>query len=514
MPGDIISLIVGGGIQPLAPWTLNYVPFVSTVQPPTLTTTDFVAMVPVGANRGLIISTGADPQPAATERLRVKGGAIIEGVGTNSVAIGLGASTALSDGVAIGRAAIVTGQPGVAVGQGAATTQGVSIGHEAGFQFALTGGVSIGFRATASAAPSIAIGPLAFTGFFSGNTAHIAIGQNCRADNTQAGGRAIAMGIDCLNASWNGVAIGADSSIPTTGHAGAIVIGTNAKSLGANCLVIGGDQFNDHSITTVLIGGGNTRSAPQAVLYRITNATGVDIAGANLRHQAGLGTGAGVPGRYEVLVGAVLASGGTAQTGGVRASVGHLSILLGNQSLATFVGGGLVTGVEESLRVIRAAGPGDFVAGRVNGTLAAPTAVLNGEGLGSLTFGGWDGTAQGRGALLVGHASENWAVGAHGSAYSFWTVPNTTAVAVRRWTMQQDGHFVPFAADSYDVGATALPIRALYYGQDRGILATNQTDGAGAGAGTLGNAPAAGDPTFWLKLTVNGATVCVPCWPG
>lgn len=59
------------------------------------------------------------------------------------------------------------------------------------------------------------------------------------------------------------------------------------------------------------------------------------------------------------------------------------------------------------------------------------------------------------------------------------------------------------------VGATGItqPI-------DRGLRSTNQTSAAGAAAGTLGNSPAAGDPGFWLKITVNGTNYAVPCWAG
>lgn len=40
----------------------------------------------------------------------------------------------------------------------------------------------------------------------------------------------------------------------------------------------------------------------------------------------------------------------------------------------------------------------------------------------------------------------------------------------------------------------------------------NVVDGAGAGAGTLTNAPTAGDPVFWLPILFNGAVGYVPVW--
>lgn len=37
-------------------------------------------------------------------------------------------------------------------------------------------------------------------------------------------------------------------------------------------------------------------------------------------------------------------------------------------------------------------------------------------------------------------------------------------------------------------------------------------NGAAAAAGTLSNAPAAGNPTFWLPIKVDGVTKHIPCW--
>lgn len=42
--------------------------------------------------------------------------------------------------------------------------------------------------------------------------------------------------------------------------------------------------------------------------------------------------------------------------------------------------------------------------------------------------------------------------------------------------------------------------------------AVNLTNGAGASAGTLLNAPVAGDPTKWIPINDNGTTRYIPCW--
>jgi hypothetical protein len=45
-----------------------------------------------------------------------------------------------------------------------------------------------------------------------------------------------------------------------------------------------------------------------------------------------------------------------------------------------------------------------------------------------------------------------------------------------------------------------------------GLTLVNQTSGAGSQAGSLTNAPAAGNPAFWLPVVVNGSTYYLPCW--
>lgn len=49
-------------------------------------------------------------------------------------------------------------------------------------------------------------------------------------------------------------------------------------------------------------------------------------------------------------------------------------------------------------------------------------------------------------------------------------------------------------------------------GLDRGLDFRNQTNQAAAAAGTLNNAPAAGDPAFWIPVVVNGVNRAVPAW--
>lgn len=69
---------------------------------------------------------------------------------------------------------------------------------------------------------------------------------------------------------------------------------------------------------------------------------------------------------------------------------------------------------------------------------------------------------------------------------------------------------------SLDAGATIhaafTAAGVLNLNVDRGIRFNNQTDGAGVAAGTLANAPTAGDPAFWLPINIGGTDHYIPCW--
>jgi len=47
---------------------------------------------------------------------------------------------------------------------------------------------------------------------------------------------------------------------------------------------------------------------------------------------------------------------------------------------------------------------------------------------------------------------------------------------------------------------------------DAGTVRIDGTTGAGASAGTLTNAPSAGDPAYWMPINANGTTYYIPCW--
>jgi len=72
-----------------------------------------------------------------------------------------------------------------------------------------------------------------------------------------------------------------------------------------------------------------------------------------------------------------------------------------------------------------------------------------------------------------------------------------------------------FPSAAYPLGSAANPVGDIYVqGGANAVLrsASTVTNGAGAGAGTLTNAPSAGDPTKWIPFNDNGTIRYFPSW--
>jgi len=94
-----------------------------------------------------------------------------------------------------------------------------------------------------------------------------------------------------------------------------------------------------------------------------------------------------------------------------------------------------------------------------------------------------------------------------------------------QWQVTSSGHFVCGSDATYDIGASgATRPRNIFISGD---IACDQlasangtflrstvalTNGAAAGAGTITNAPSAGNPTKWIPIDDNGTTRYIPCW--
>jgi hypothetical protein len=68
-----------------------------------------------------------------------------------------------------------------------------------------------------------------------------------------------------------------------------------------------------------------------------------------------------------------------------------------------------------------------------------------------------------------------------------------------------------FTLANVTVNAKGL-VTAASSGSAAPLVLTGQTSTPGSSAGTLTNAPAVGNPTLWLQISVNGTTYYIPGW--
>lgn len=83
---------------------------------------------------------------------------------------------------------------------------------------------------------------------------------------------------------------------------------------------------------------------------------------------------------------------------------------------------------------------GQNVFQRAGGTQATPTAIVNGDLLGAVSFRGYDGSAfTGSKGYIFSAATENWSSTANGTAMAFSTTANTTTTLTERMRIDNNG---------------------------------------------------------------------------
>jgi hypothetical protein len=382
------TIIVGGGIQPGNPFALNYFPYVSNVTPPQVVTSTLLQQV-TGANPAIVVAT-VDPQPAAIEVLRVKGGMITEGAGSDSVVIGRGASATFNDSIAIGRGA-QGGQQGVAIGRLATlnvTGSGVCIGASSSIANTLSlGGVVVGANSTAG-------GP-------TGGNIIVGNANTVPSENNIV----IAMGCSLPVGAQRNVVVGPISTFGGTARDGCVLLNGDNPTGDREFRVGGSSSFRE--INLMVIGCESDATAVKvSCVWRTTNGNGNDNMGRPLTIQPGMSTGLGAGADVILATGAAVGAGAVLQVSTPR----------------VVVRGG--TGLVEVL---------------------APTSGVS---------------------MLV-----------HG-------LPNQAAIQINA-----------------DAGAPGA------------MFDFNTTNTAGGGAaGTLNNAPSAGDPAAWIPVLIGGVAYKIPAW--
>jgi hypothetical protein len=393
------------GITAGSPFALGFFPYVTNTAPAVLSTQPIMDYTTGtgGTHPGIVIaSAGVDPQPGASELLRVKGGAIVEGGGTDTVVIGRGAAAASSNAIAIGLLASAVGSENVAVGHGSQATavNCTALGSGAhannndacaigsGCIATAAGGTAIGTNATASGAGSIAIGD----GPTAAGSGSIAMGSGASTGGTNlnsiamgatvSGDRATALGIAAQISANFGIAIGNDARVTASdgiaiggyngsdsarvGSAGGIAIGTNCVISGAHasCIQIGSGlasfQANTAQLggpgtplTVVVLGRGDTAVSPGGMTIRCTSGSGSNNAAGALNIDAPLSTGNIATGTLNFRVGRPGASGSTLQTKVTKlrvnpAAAGDASVEFLDVNNAAGSGAGTLTNVPDS----------------------------------------------------------------------------------------------------------------------------------------------------------------------
>ena len=533
--------IIGAGMQSGAPFVLGHLVFVSQASPPVIS-----SYAPLVTNDGVVHGITSVPTSAgvynavvgATEMLRVQGGIIVSGTGTDSVQIGRAAVANTVENVVIGSQATAAGQSGIVIGARAffsvalgvvvgtaagltgngAGSNGVIVGDHAAGTVLASGGVVvvgtqavghdsdvvIGYQATSTlsnafGAHNIVIGQQATANIAQGYS--VAIGSNAQANIKNA----VAIGGLSTVAAQGATVLGQGSTISALGGASIVVGQGNAltatdniilasglASAVANVCWIGGPGLD---IQLVRIGQGATVASPALRTIHFTNALGVDNAAGDIRIEAPRSSGNATPSSLVFRVGVQVAgSSATLQT---QADVLTLSNTLAAGHVATFANAIVVPG-PTTLNAVAYTWPA---------TAGTNTYVLSTDGIGTLSW------VAGGGAVtfpLTGAAMADPAAPAadHASLYYGSLAGAGSPAALRLEDAQNHPYwFQPAAVQGRRITGAVFAQEAsagVLTRQGNGFVSGVET----AGGGTLAPIP----PTVtWpyrsrINLSGNGAT--------
>jgi hypothetical protein len=147
------------------------------------------------------------------------------------------------------------------------------------------------------------------------------------------------------------------------------------------------------------------------------------------------------------------------------------------------------------------------------GTLSVPASLNADDQVGYYVFQGHDGTGYVTAAEFGANIDGTPATNDMPGRFVFGTTPPGGVNALERMRIHASGGIS--IGDTTDPGNTNLRVAGSYFTHTATFLMRSTVtfnNGAGAGAGTLTNAPAAGDPTKWIPVDDNGTTRYIPAW--
>jgi len=109
------------------------------------------------------------------------------------------------------------------------------------------------------------------------------------------------------------------------------------------------------------------------------------------------------------------------------------------------------------------AATGNYYIRRANGTNASKSALGSEETIGRFGWAGYaDGAYTGLRAQFVGRTSEAWTATAQGCKFFLATTTNGTTSLTSRWVFEHNGHFVPFADNTYNIGSGSFRVKEIF----------------------------------------------------
>lgn len=325
------TIIVGGGIQAGSPFQLNFIPYITAVTPPQVQSSPIMRQV-TGANQGIVIAPlGADPQPAAVEVLRIKGGMICEGPQADSVQIGRGAATTVNGSIAIGMTASAQGSS-VVIGRGSTDAAAGNGGN-----------VAIGPGITISGAPNagqVAIGNGAQVANIIGGS--VAIGLNARILGGVQPSIVIGGGYSLVSGSSQVIAL--LSQISPTARSACVLLNNGSDAVtGNNQLRIGSASAGVIHLAVIGEGEAGSVAVKVPLVFRTTDGSGANIMGKPLTIQPGMSTGTGTGADLTLATGAQVGAGSTLQVSTprlvVHGNTGQVEVLAPTGGVAFLVRG-------------------------------------------------------------------------------------------------------------------------------------------------------------------------------